>query len=149
MCLSVICLCFFCMDIWMCCVQSVSRVWWLSHQSLELSISEPGFANALWSFTCAFVASLSFSLPPHPHPPIVWRLRKDTGQVTVAPHWGIACCLSFCKHASSLSSTLHTQSHPPSPPPMHRAEQSLRCVCIIYVSCTVPIKGTTPKSFYL
>lgn len=57
----------FCVDIWMYCVQSVSRVWWLSYlshclsHSLQPSISESGCVKALCSFTWAFVASLSRS----------------------------------------------------------------------------------------
>ena len=56
-----------CMDIWRYYVHSVSRVWWLSYlfhclsHSLQPSISEPGCAKALRSFTLTFVASLSLS----------------------------------------------------------------------------------------
>lgn len=58
----------FCMDIRMCCVPSVSKVWWLSYlthclsHSLQPSISEAGSAKALCSFTPAFVASLALPL---------------------------------------------------------------------------------------
>lgn len=77
-------------------------------------------------------------------PPIVWRLRKDTGQVTVAPHWGIGFCLS-CKHALSLSNTMNTQITSTNAESWIVLEMCMYNICVMYSV----YKSTTPKSFHI